>query len=82
VSKVRVKLNLRGINQLMASRKVQDRLDEVGAEMAGDAGSGFEYEASPHKWTARGYVQVADGDGARRQADEAVLERVAGTRRS
>lgn len=82
MAKVRVKLNLRGINQLMSSRKVQDRLDDIGTEIASDAGDGFEYSAAPHKWTARGYVQVADGDGARRQAKEAVLERVAGTRRS
>lgn len=79
---VRVRLNLRGINRLMRSEPVQDRLDEIGDAMADDAGDGFEYAPSTHKWTARGYVQVATGTGARRQAEEAVLDRVAGTRRS
>lgn len=82
MAKVRVKLNIRGINRLMRSTPVQDRLDEIGDEIANDAGDGFEYAPSSHKWTARGYVQVATGTGARRQAEEAVLDRVAGTRRS
>ncbi|MGO2110728.1 MAG: hypothetical protein ACTH31_03865 [Pseudoclavibacter sp.] len=82
MANVRVRLRLKGINQLMASQKVQDRLDEIGDEMANDAGDGFEYAPSPHKWTARGFVQTSTGGGARRQADEAVLERVAGTKRS
>lgn len=73
---VRVKLNLRGLNELMRSSAVQARVDRLGRQMAERAGEGFEYVARPHPWTARGYVQVADGDGARRQARDAVLERV------
>lgn len=75
-SRVKVRLNLRGINAVMRSSPVHDRLDELGEAMAADAGDGFEYFPNTHRWTARGYVQVADGDGARRQAEDAVLERV------
>lgn len=82
MKKVRVRLKLKGLNELMRSSAVQDRLDEVGESMASDAGDGFEYAPSPHRWTARGYVQPSTGTGARRQAEDAVLDRVAGTRRS
>jgi hypothetical protein len=73
---VKVRLNIRGINALMSSARVQAELDDVGESMASEAGAGFEYVPSPHRWTARGFVQVDSADGARRQADEAVLERV------
>ena len=76
MAKVSVKLNLPGINRLMRSEAVQAQLDRLGQDMAADAGEGFEYVAKPHRYTARGYVQVASGDGARRQARDAVLERV------
>lgn len=75
MAKVRVKLDLRGLNRLMSSKGVQDRVDEIGRSMADDAGAGFEYSAGPHRWTARGFVQT-NGEGARRQAKDAVLERV------
>lgn len=78
---VRVKLNLQGLNRLMRSAPVQDLVDAIGEGMAEQAGEGFEYASSPHRYTARGYVQVASGEGARRQADEAVLERVIGSTR-
>lgn len=81
MAKVTVRLNLPGINRLMREQKVQAQLDDIGQEMAADAGDGFEYVAKPHRYTARGYVQVASGDGARRQARDAVLERVMSGRR-
>lgn len=81
MAKVTVRLNLPGINRLMREQKVQAQLDEIGQDMASDAGEGFEYVAKPHRYTARGYVQVSSGDGARRQARDAVLERVMTGRR-
>lgn len=75
-----VELNLRGLNRLMASNSVQAEVDRVGQSMAANAGRGFEYRSRRHKWTARGFVGTADAEGAKRQSDEAVLERVLGSR--
>ena len=76
--KTQVKLNLPGINQVL--RSAQPLIDAHGRRMAAMAGPGFEYEPKPHPWTARGYVQTADAQGRRRQRDDAVLERVVGSR--
>lgn len=81
MARIKVQLNLPGLNALMRSKPVQDRVNDIGAEMAADAGEGFEYVPSTHRYTARGYVQVNSLDGARRQARDAVLERVMGSRR-
>lgn len=79
MARIPVRLNLPGINQVL--RAAQSKLDEIGEGMAADAGDGFEYVPSPHRYTARGYVQVDSVEGARRQARDAVLERVMGSRR-
>lgn len=73
---VRVRLKLKGLNQLMTSAPVQAEVDRAGRKIAAAAGDGFVYTyRKPHKWTARGFVQVNSEDGARRQAEDAVLER-------
>ena len=77
---VQVKLNLRGLNRLMTSRGVTDRVRREARRMAESAGPGFEAVVSPHPYTARAYVQTADREGRRRQADEHVLERVVSER--
>lgn len=71
-----VKLNLRGINRLMTSPGVRRVAREKAQRMAASAGEGFEAVSRPHPWTAREYVQTADAEGRKRQADEHVLERV------
>lgn len=73
---VRVVLKMRGLNELMRSAPVQSMLDQRGRRMAAEAGDGFAYVSRPHRWTARGFVQTNSAEGARRQANEAVLERV------
>jgi hypothetical protein len=80
MAKTRVELDLRGLNGLMSSAALQNVVDGIGADMAAEAGPGFEYVARPHRWVARGFVQVTSGDGARRQARDAVLERIAARR--
>lgn len=83
MANVRTTLKLTGLNKLMRSAPVQRRVDALGRDMAAEAGPGFEYEGrKPHKWTARGFVQTSSRAGARRQAKEAVLERLAARRRS
>lgn len=73
-----VKLNLAGLNALMASAPAQAIVDRIGRQMAANAGDGFEYVARPHPYTARGYVQTTDARARRRQMREAVLEQALG----
>ena len=80
MSRVQVNLNLPGLNKLMTSAPVQAAADDLGAKLAGRAGENFEYVSKPHRYTARGYVQPANGLGAREQARNAVLERALGAK--
>jgi hypothetical protein len=73
---MKVQLNLKAINQIMTSAKVRSVVSREARRMANSAGPGFEAVDRPHKWTARSYVQTDGQEGARRQADEKVLERV------
>lgn len=68
-----VTLNIEAINEIL--RAAQPMLDARGRRMAAAAGEGFEYVASPHKWTARGFVQTSSARGRRREALEKVLLR-------
>ena len=72
----KVRLRIGGLNRVM--RAAQPELDRVGRQLASRAGDGFEYEADPHKWTARGYVQTKNARGRRREAIEKVLVRLVG----
>ena len=78
---IRISLNLAGLNALMRSEPVQAEVDRRGRAMARDAGENFEYEASPHKWVARGFVQPKNDAGRREEAREKRLNRVLGARR-
>lgn len=70
-----VKLKLAGLNQVMRLPDVQRLLDERGRRAAAAAGPNFEYVASPHRWTARGFVQPANAEGAREEAKDKKLTR-------
>jgi hypothetical protein len=72
-----LKLNLPGINKIMTGKGARALVRRELNRMEASAGEGFEAVERPHRWTARGYVQTADAAGARRQAREKVLERVA-----
>jgi hypothetical protein len=74
---VKVTLNLPGINRLMKSAGVRALVKREAQRMAAAAGDGFEAVVdNSHPWVSRAYVQTADAEGKRRQADEKVLERV------
>jgi hypothetical protein len=70
-----VKLNIRGINQLMSSGPVQSLVEERARRIAEAAGEGFEAVGDPHPWTARAYVRTATAAGRKREAEEKVLTR-------
>lgn len=79
-SKARVVLNLRGLNALMTSSPVTAVVAREARRMAQQAGPDFEYDVVPHRWTARAFVRPANAAGRKQQADNAVLERVMGSR--
>lgn len=70
-----LKLNLRGLNRLMAGDTAQKIVDDKGNAIARRAGANFEYVQRSHKWTARGYVQPANAEGAREEARDKRLTR-------
>lgn len=82
MTKPRIKLNMRGVNELMRSQPVQDLTDAIGEGMAAQAGSNFEYVRRGHRWTARGYVQPANVEGMREEARDKKLTGVLGAARS
>ncbi|AQX79647.1 hypothetical protein BWO91_06280 [Plantibacter flavus] len=77
MAKVQVRLKMRGIQKVL--RDYQPELAKLGKEIADAAGPGFEMVERPQDFTARVYVQTANRDGAKRQAESAVLERAMGS---
>ena len=75
---VKVKLNLQAINRLMSSEPVQKVVNQEGERIAQRAGAGFEYVASPHRWTARGFVQATSAAAMRAEARDKTLTRAVG----
>lgn len=57
-----VKLKLRELNKLMRSAPVQSAVNAEGARMANRAGTKFRLTPSPHKWTARAFVESKPGE--------------------
>ena len=75
MGKPTVNLNLPGLNALMRSAEVQAEVNRRGQRIQAAAGENFEYVASPHRYTARGYVQVNGAAGAREEARDKRLTR-------
>lgn len=73
---VRVKLKIRGVRALLRSSEVQSDVAQRATRAARAAGPGFEAVVKPHKYTARAFVQTADDEGRKREAEEKVLNRV------
>lgn len=69
----KVKIKLKGINELMRSEPVQAEVDRVGRRIAAAAGDGVAYYPRAHKWTARGYVQTVTAAARRREAEDKIL---------
>lgn len=78
---VRVKLNMKGIRQLLRSSEVQGEVARRAQRGAAAAGEGFEAVVKPHKYTARAFVQTADETGRKREAESKVLNRALGAMR-
>lgn len=65
MSKVEVELNLRGINELMKSREVEDELERLGNQVAARAGEGYAVRVHQANWIAIANV-YAETDEAKR----------------
>lgn len=77
----RVKLQIRGIREVLKSPGATKEVARRANRAAQAAGEGFGYVVKPGRYTARAYVQTEDSTGEKRQADEAVLERAMGSMR-
>lgn len=75
MSDVRVVLKMRGIRALLRSNAVQSNLAARAVRAARAAGPGFEAVVKPHRYTSRAFVQTADEEGRKREAEEKVLIR-------
>lgn len=68
---VRVKLKIRGIREVLKGPEVTAELARRVKRAAAVAGPGFEGIVKPHKYTGRGFVQTANDEGRKRQAEDA-----------
>lgn len=59
---VRVRLKLKGINQLMRSDPVQAEVNKVAGQIRARAGAKFQVHPSPHRYTARAFVEPKEGE--------------------
>lgn len=75
VKRMRIELDLQGINELMKSEPVAQMLDRAGDRIAAAAGAGFVARRSPHKWVARTYVEADTFEAMRAEATDRVLTR-------
>lgn len=78
MSKVRIELNLAGINELMKSAEIQAALQEAGeavAQAAGGLSGGAKYAAQTHTadWVAITNVYPDDAEAARANYKDNVL---------
>lgn len=58
---VRVKLKLKGLNQLMTSAPVQSLVNEKAAKVSAAAGPKYRMVVRPHRYTARAFVEPVEG---------------------
>ena len=59
-----VKLKLAGLNKLMRSAPVQSLVNEKAGRISADAGPKYRVVVRPHRYTARAFVELRDGERA------------------
>lgn len=72
---VKVKLNIRGIREVLKSSGVESELVRRGRRVQNTAGDGFELVVKPARYTSRVFVQTGTGEAAKREAEDKVLTR-------
>lgn len=76
---VRIKLKLSGVNKLMRSPAVQAKVNAEAGRMAARAGGKFRVTPSPHRWTARAFVDAEPGEKLSDADRLALLRAVSGS---
>ncbi len=59
---LKIKLNLRQLNKLMRSQPVQSKVNAEAGRMSARAGDKFRVTPSPHRYTARAFVEPKPGE--------------------
>lgn len=81
MARVKVRLNLRGINTVMKSPGVVDVLRRESSAIAGAAGPGFDSAVdNTHPWVARAWVRSETYRAKVAEAKNKALTRAVGTR--
>lgn len=75
MAKAKVRLKIRGVNQVMASRGAVNDIAARAQRIARAAGPNFEAVVKPHKWVARAYVRPKNAEGRAEEAREKKLTR-------
>lgn len=79
MGKVRIKLNLKGINEVMKSAEVQELLDSAAQQIAAAAGDGYEIEpAKSLRWIGLADVHAATPKAVRDNSENNTLLKAAG----
>lgn len=55
--RVRVRIDLIGLNRLMRSAPVQAEVNKAAGRISAAAGAKFQVHPSPHRWVARAFVE-------------------------
>lgn len=76
---VTVRLKLAGIRKVLKGSEATAEVARIAARGARDAGEGFGFVVKPGRYTARAFIQTEGVEGAKRQSNDAVLERVMGS---
>lgn len=79
MSKVRIKLNLPGLNELMKSAEMQEALLEAGKAVAHAAGKEYDAEVHTANWIAISNVYPASADAAHENFKENTLLKALGS---
>lgn len=77
---VKVKLKLRGLNKLMRSAPIQAEVNAAAGRLKAAAGEKFQVKPSPHRWTARAFVEPKKGEHTTDEDVLALLRAVGKTR--
>ena len=78
MSKVRIELNLAGINALMKSAEIEAALQDAGEAVASAAGADFETRTHKANWVSITNVYPASKDAARANYKDNVLVKAVG----
>lgn len=77
MARPKVTLKIAGIRKVL--RESQPEVDRVAKRKAAAGGGAVRVVSSPHKYTARAYIETDGIEGAIAQARDHVLERVIGS---